>query len=126
MQPLVKPLGWDWRLAIATLSALPAREIVLASLGTIYSVEDPVEDAESLKSALMNAKSDDGSPAFTMPVVLSVLVFFALCAQCSSTLVVIKQEAGAWGWAVFTFIYMTGLAYVGALLVYQATRLMGW
>ncbi|MBS10121.1 MAG: ferrous iron transporter B [Gemmatimonadetes bacterium] len=126
IEPLVKPLGWDWRLAIATLSALPAREIVLASLGTIYSVEDPVEDAESLKSALMNAKSDDGSPAFTIPVVLSVLVFFALCAQCSSTLVVIKQEAGAWGWAVFTFIYMTGLAYVGALLVYQATRLMGW
>lgn len=126
IEPLVKPLGWDWRIAIATLSAFPAREIVVASLGTIYSVEDPEENSETLKAALMGARSADGSPAFTIPVVLSVLVFFALCAQCSSTLVVIKKEAGAWGWAIFTFIYMTGLAYVGALIVYQVTAAIGW
>lgn len=126
IEPAVAPLGWDWRIAIATLSAFPAREIVVASLGTIYSVEDPEEDTESLKAALLNAKRPDGRPAFTIPVVLSVLVFFALCAQCSSTLVVIRKEAGAWGWAVFAFIYMTVLAYVGALLVYQATAALGW
>jgi len=122
----VKPLGWDWRLAIATLSAFPAREIVIASLGTIYSVEDPEEDSESLKSALIGAKTEDGLPAFTIPVVLSVLVFFALCAQCSSTLVVIKQETGEVGWAIFTFVYMTVLAYVGAFLIFQGTTALGW
>jgi ferrous iron transport protein B len=126
IEPAVRPLGWDWRLAIATLSAFPAREIVIASLGTIYSVEDPEEDAESLKSALIGAKNEDGLPAFTVPVVLSVLVFFALCAQCSSTLVVIRRETGEVGWAVFTFVYMTVLAYVGAFLIFQATTALGW
>jgi ferrous iron transport protein B len=126
IEPVVKPLGWDWRLAIATLSAFPAREIVIASLGTIYSVEDPEEDSESLKSALIGAKTEDGLPAFTIPVVLSVLVFFALCAQCSSTLVVIKQETGEVGWAIFTFVYMTVLAYVGAFLIFQGTTALGW
>ena len=126
IEPFVKPLGWDWRLAIATLSAFPAREIVVSSLGTIYSVEDPEADTESLKAALINAKNADGSPAFTIPVVLSVLVFFALCAQCSSTLVVIRREAGSWGWAVFSFTYMTVLAYVGAFSIYQVTSALGW
>ena len=126
IEPAVRPLGWDWRLAIATLSAFPAREIVIASLGTIYSVEDPEEDAESLKSALAGAKTEDGLPAFTIPVVLSVLIFFALCAQCSSTLVVIRKETGGVGWAVLTFTYMTALAYVGAFLIYQVTTVLGW
>ncbi len=125
IEPIVKPLGWDWRLAIATLSAFPAREIAVSSLGTIYSVEDPEENSESLKAALVNARSADGSPAVTLPVVLSVLVFFALCAQCSSTLVVIKKEAGSWGWALFTFVYMTGLAYAGAFLIYQTMMAVG-
>lgn len=119
IEPVVKPLGWDWRLAVASLSAFPAREIVVASLATIYSVEEGEEDVESLKLALVNAKREDGSPAFTIPVALSVMVFFALCAQCSSTLAVIRRESGSWGWAGFSFIYMTGLAYVGALAVYQ-------
>ena len=126
IEPVVRPLGWDWRLAIATLSAFPAREIVIASLGTIYSVEDPEEDTESLKSALMRARNEDGGPAFTIPVVLSVLVFFALCAQCSSTLVVIKKETGELGWALFTFGYMTALAYAGAFLIFQITYALGW
>jgi len=126
IEPVVRPLGWDWRLAIATLSAFPAREIVIASLGTIYSVEDPEEDTESLKFALMRARNEDGGPAFTIPVVLSVLVFFALCAQCSSTLVVIKKETGELGWALFTFGYMTALAYAGAFLIFQITYALGW
>ena len=109
IEPVFRPLGWDWRLAIATLSAFPAREIVIASLGTIYSVEDPEKDTESLKSALLEARNEDGGHAFTIPIVLSVLVFFALCAQCSSTLVVIKKETGELGWALFTFGYMTAL-----------------
>ncbi len=126
IEPVFRPLGWDWRLAIATLSAFPAREIVIASLGTIYSVEDPEKDTESLKSALLEARNEDGGHAFTIPIVLSVLVFFALCAQCSSTLVVIKKETGELGWALFTFGYMTALAYAGAFLIFQITHALGW
>ena len=124
IEPVVVPLGWDWRLAVAALSAFPAREIVVASLATIYSVGED-EDVESLKGALMQAKRDDGSPAFTIPVALSVMVFFALCAQCSSTLAVIRRESGSWGWAAFSFTYMTILAYVGAFLVFQLGTAVG-
>ncbi len=125
IEPAVEPLGWDWRLAVASLSAFPAREIVVASLATIYSVEDRGEDVESLKSALIDARREDGSPAFTIPVALSVMVFFALCAQCSSTLAVIRRESGSWGWAGFSFMYMTILAYVGAFAVFQVTSMVG-
>ena len=124
IEPVVVPLGWDWRLAVAALSAFPAREIVIASLATIYSVEEG-EDVESLKGALILAKREDGSPAFTIPVALSVMVFFALCAQCSSTLAVIRRESGSWGWAAFSFAYMTILAYVGAFLVFQLGTAVG-
>ena len=113
-------------MAITTLNAFPSRDVFVAALGKMMYNAVDTKGEESLRSTLINARTPEGHPAFTVPVVLSTLVLFALCAQCSSTLVVIKQEAGAWGWAVFTFIYMTGLAYVGALLVYQATRLMGW
>ena len=75
----------------------------------------------ALGDTLRDEKWDDGSgrPLFTVPVALSVMVFFALCCQCASTLVVIRRETNSWRWPVFTFVYMTALAYLGALLVYQ-------
>ena len=81
-----------------------------------------MEDEEGnrdLQQTLKNSKWPDGRPVFTLPVAFSIMVFFALCAQCASTLMVIKRETNSWGWALFTFVYMTGLAYVAALLVYQ-------
>lgn len=127
IEPLVTPLGWDWKIGMATLASFPAREVVIAALGTIYSVGDEVdEESGELRQALRAARRPDGSPVFTLPVALSLMVFFALCCQCAATLATIRRETGSWGYAVFTFAYMTTLAYLGALLTYQVgVRVLG-
>ncbi|SFH55297.1 ferrous iron transport protein B [Planctomicrobium piriforme] len=124
IEPAVKPLGWDWRIGVGAIASFPAREVIIATLGTIFSLGGEVDlDDEGQKSALVGALQSatwpDGAPLFTLPVAVSVMVFFALCAQCGATLMVIRRETNSWVWPVFTFVYMTALAYVGALLVYQ-------
>ena len=127
IEPAVMPLGWDWRIGMATLASFPAREVIVATLGTIYSLGgDADESSEDLRSALRSATWGDGRPVFNVPVALSVMVFFALCAQCASTLAVIRRETQSWGWTILTFVYMTLLAYVAALATYQGTMTLGW
>ena len=126
VEPAVKPLGWDWRIGVGAIASFPAREVIIATLGTIYSLGGDVDEEDaSLKNALQAAKWPDGRPVFNIPVALSILVFFALCAQCGATLMIIRRETNSWGWPLFTFVYMTTLAYFGAMLVYQvSTRLL--
>ena len=96
----------------------------MATLGTIYSLGGDVdESSHGLQSALQSATWPDGRPVYSIPVAMSIMVFFALCAQCASTLMVIRRETNHWGWALFTFVYMTALAYIGAWIAYVAT---GW
>jgi ferrous iron transport protein B len=130
LEPVVKPLGWDWRIGMAALASFPAREVVVGTLGTIYSQgkvdTDEIREADRpgetrLAKALQDAEWDGqpGQKVFTVPVALSLMVFFALCCQCVSTLAVIRRETNGWRWPAFTFTYMTVLAYIGALVVYQ-------
>ncbi|MFV0443246.1 MAG: ferrous iron transport protein B [Planctomycetaceae bacterium] len=120
IEPVVKPLGWDWRIGVGVIASFPAREVVIATLGTIYSLGGDVdEESEGLRGALQAAEWPDGRKVFNIPVALSLMVFFALCAQCASTLMIIRRETNSWGWAAFSFAYMTGLAYVAALVTYQ-------
>jgi ferrous iron transport protein B len=129
IEPAVRPLGWDWRIGCAALASFPAREVVVATLGIIYNLGEELdlenqEDAGRLSTALQNATWDGTEQkVFNIPVALSIMVFFALCAQCASTLVVIKRETNSWVWPLFTFAYMTGLAYIGALVTYQVGML---
>lgn len=137
IEPAVKPLGWDWRIGMAALASFPAREVVVGTLGITYNqgrVEsDEIREAEhvsetGLARALQTATWEGGEPGrkvFTIPTVLSLLVFFALCCQCVSTLAVIKRETRSWRWPIFTFVYMTTLAYVAALTVYQIGSRIG-
>lgn len=125
--PAVRPLGWDWRIGMAVIASFPAREVIISALGTIYSLgagED--EGSESLRATLAAATWPDGRPIYTLAVALSIMVFFALCAQCLSTLVVIKKETGSYRWSLFSFGYMTALAYVGALATYQVGTALGF
>jgi ferrous iron transport protein B len=134
IEPAVRPLGWDWRIGVATLASFPAREVVVGTLGIVYQV-GKVESgdltlqnaAEHELSRRLKLVSWEGSnqPVFTVPTALSVMVFFALCCQCASTLAVIQRETNSWRWPLFTFTYMTVLAYLGALVVYQVGRLLG-
>ncbi len=136
IEPAVRPLGWDWKIGMAALASFPAREVVIGTLGIIYSEgkqdSNDISEAENvgetpLARRLKDAHWDDdpARPVFTIPAVLSLMVFFALCCQCVSTLAVIRRETHSWRWPAFTFAYMTVLAYLGALVVYQAGQLFG-
>lgn len=120
LEPAVLPLGWDWKIGVGVLASFPAREVIIATLGTIYSLGSDVDEKNAgLHAALHREAWPDGRPVYTIPVALSVMVFFALCAQCASTLMIIRRETNSWFWPAFTFIYMTGLAYLGALVTFQ-------
>eukprot|EP00456_Euglypha_rotunda_P086760 TRINITY_DN880_c0_g1_i4.p1 TRINITY_DN880_c0_g1~~TRINITY_DN880_c0_g1_i4.p1 ORF type:complete len:770 (-),score=182.90 TRINITY_DN880_c0_g1_i4:2829-5138(-) len=120
IEPTVRPLGWDWRIGVGVLASFPAREVIVSTLGTIYSLGGDVDETDSgLQNALRESKWADNRPVYSIPVAMSIMVFFALCAQCVSTLMVIRRETNSWGWSVFTFTYMTVLAYIGAFLAYQ-------
>jgi ferrous iron transport protein B len=125
IEPAVRPLGWDWRIGAAAIASFPAREVVMGVLGVIYNLGSDVdvgseEDQHSLQAQLKAARWDDtGQPVYNLPVALSIMVFFALCAQCAATLAVIRRETNSWRWPAFTFAYMTVLAYIGALITYQ-------
>ena len=126
IEPVVEPLGWDWRIGMAALASFPAREVIVAVLGTIYSLGEVDEESASLRDALRSATWSDGRKVFNIPVALSIMVFFALCAQCVSTLAVIQRETGAWRWPILTFVYMTVLAYIGAYVTYRVGMALGW
>jgi ferrous iron transport protein B len=126
IEPVVEPLGWDWRIGMAALASFPAREVMVGTLGIIFGPgEGDINKDNEYRNALNRALheqrwgNDPERPLFTVPVALSVMVFFALCCQCVSTLVVIKRETNSWRWPIFTFVYMTLLAYGGAFLTYQ-------
>jgi ferrous iron transport protein B len=136
IEPVVRPLGWDWKIGMAALASFPAREVVIGTLSIIYSAgkQDSDEIREAVNVAdtplarhLQEARWDDdpARPVFTIPTALSLMVFFALCCQCASTLAVIRRETHSWRWPAFTFTYMTVLAYLGALVVYQLSRFLG-
>ena len=124
IEPAVRPLGWDWRIGSAVLASFPAREVVVASLGVIFDIGES-EDGDRRLSQTLRASTWQGTsrPLFNTPVALSIMVFFALCAQCASTLAVIRRETGHWGWSALSFTYMTLLAYLGALATYQVGML---
>ncbi len=126
IEPVVEPLGWDWRIGMAALASFPAREVIVAVLGTIYSLGEVDEESTSLRGALRAATWSDGRKVFNISVALSIMVFFALCAQCVSTLAVIQRETGAWRWPILTFVYMTVLAYIGAFVTYRLGMALGW
>ena len=120
IEPAFEPLGWDWRLSVATLASFPAREVIVATLGTLFSLGTEVdEESADLRQVLQEARWPDGRALFTIPVALGVMVFFALCCQCGATVATIRRETHSWGWAWFTFGYMSVLAYVGAWLTYS-------
>ncbi len=120
IEPLVRPLGWDWRIGTAVIAAFPAREVIIATMGTIYNLGgDQDESSVGLRERLHTAVWPDGRKVFNLAVAMSIMVFFALCCQCGGTLATIKRETRSWGWPILAFGYMTVMAYVAALFTYQ-------
>ncbi len=118
IEPVFRPLGWDWKISAAVLASFPAREVVIAVLGTVYAVGDEADEA-TLTERLLSAKHADGSSVFTLPMVIGLMIFYAFCLQCAATIAVIRRETNGWGWPLFAWTYMTALGYLGALVAFQ-------
>ncbi|MGK0300701.1 MAG: ferrous iron transport protein B [Planctomycetota bacterium] len=130
VQPVFAPAGFDWRMTVGVLAAFPARELVIPTLGTLYSLGEVEASADNpdprLKDALRNAKGPDGKPTMNGLIALAAMVFFALCSQCAATLAAIRRETHSWRWPIFTFSYMTVLAWLAAVAIYQIGSLLGF
>ncbi|MDK2970257.1 MAG: ferrous iron transport protein [Candidatus Sumerlaeota bacterium] len=125
LEPAVRPLGWDWRIGMAALASFPAREVIIAILGVIFDLgPEGLDDQQGMIEKLRAAEWPDGRPLFDLPVALGIMVFFALCMQCAATLATMKRETNSWRWPVFAFVYMTVLAYLGAMITYQVSSLL--
>ena len=119
IEPVIRPLGYDWKIGIAIIASFAAREVFVGTMSTIYSIgssEDDVALRAKMKAATFE---DSGGPVYTLATALSLLVFYALAMQCMSTLAVVARETGTWKWALVQFIYMGLLAYLGAWAVYN-------
>ena len=127
LEPVIQPLGFDWKIGVALIASFAAREVLVSTLSIIYNVgKDGNEQSETLISAVRDAKTDDGKPAWTPLTALTLMVFFVLAMQCMSTIAVVRRETNSWSWPLFMVGYMTALAYVGALITYQGGKWLGF
>ena len=128
IEPVIAPIGFDWRIGVATLSSLVAREVFVSSMATIYGVEvgDPHKTADLQARLREEPDAATGKPFFTPLRGICIMLFYVLSMQCLSTLVVVRRETGSWRWTAFQWVYMTGLAWVVCFVVWQGGRWLGW
>jgi ferrous iron transport protein B len=120
MEPAIKPLGYDWKIGIALLTSFAAREVFIATIATLYSIGSEDEDYTTLQERLNEVRNTEtGQPFFSPAVVWSLLVFYAFAMQCMSTVAVVYRETKSWKWPLAQTVYMTLVAYLSALAVYQ-------
>jgi len=126
IEPVIRPLGFDWRTGVGIISAFAAREVLVSTLGIVFSVGEADESSALLRDELRDAKRPDGMPAYTILSAISLMVFFVLACQCMATLAVVRRETNSLRWPLFLFSYMTVLAYLGSLAVYQGGLALGF
>ncbi|TGK17563.1 ferrous iron transport protein B [Leptospira fluminis] len=127
MEPILKPIGFGWKMGIGLITSFAAREVMVSTLSIIYGVQGEDSDQEDLRTALKNDKDPEtGKPIWNLASALSLLVFFAFACQCMSTLAVVKRETNSLFWPFFLFGYMTLLAYISSFLVYHIVKAIGW
>ena len=127
IEPVISPLGFDWKIGVALIASFAAREVLVSTLSIIYNVgKDENEESETLIQAVREAKRDDGRPSWTPLTALTLMVFFVLAMQCMSTLAIVRRETNSWTWPLFMLAYMTILAYLAAFATYQIGKLLGF
>jgi len=126
IEPVIAPLGYDWKIGIGLVASFAAREVFVSTMGQIYNIEDAKEDNEDLRTQMRDERRADGTPVFTPLVCLSIMVFYVLAMQCISTVAIVRRETNSWRWPLFQIAYMTVLAWVGAFVVYQGGKLLGF
>ncbi|MGB0917060.1 MAG: ferrous iron transport protein B [Flavobacteriales bacterium] len=124
IDPVIKPLGYDWKIGIALITSFAAREVFVGTMATIYSVGGSDDEVSSVREKMQaQLKPGTNEPLYDLPFGLSLMVFYAFAMQCMSTLAVVKTETGTWKWPMIQLVMMTGLAYVSSLLVYNLASL---
>ncbi len=127
IEPVIQPLGFDWKIGVALIASFAAREVLVSTLSIIYNVgKDENEESPTLISAIREAKNERGETVWTPLTALTLMVFFVLAIQCMSTIAVVRRETNSWAWTLFMVSYMTGLAYFAAFVTYQGGRLLGF
>lgn len=122
IEPVIRPLGYDWKIGIALITSFAAREVFVGTMATLYSVQDDGKENIALTEKMKNATFSDGRKVFTLATGVSLMIFYVFAMQCMSTLVIVKRETGTWKWPIIQLIYMTGLAYVMSWLAYTLFR----
>ncbi len=123
IEPVIKPLGFDWKIGIALITSFAAREVFVGTMATIYSVEADEGNLASVRDKMLSAENPEtGLPVFTVAVAFSLMVFYAFAMQCVSTIAIVYRETKSWTWPAIQFAYMTTLAYIASLIVYQLLK----
>ena len=120
VEPLIRPLGYDWKIGIALISSFAAREVFVGTLATIYSVESDTE--ETIKKRMAGEIRNDGTALFNLPTGISLMLFYAFALQCMSTLAIVKKETNSWKWPTIQLFSMSIIAYIVALIAYQTLK----
>ncbi|MDE2824817.1 MAG: ferrous iron transport protein B, partial [Gemmatimonadota bacterium] len=127
IEPAIEPLGFDWKVGIGLITSFVAREVLVSTMATIYNVEEADETSVDLRSSLRSeVDPETGERVYTPLVAVSLMVFFALACQCMATVAIVKRETNGWKWPIIMVLYMTALAYVGSLVVYQGGLFLGY
>ena len=123
IEPLIRPLGYDWKIGIALITSFAAREVFVGTMATLYSVEGGKDaDPQTLHQRMQSARREDGSPVYTLASGVSLMIFYVLAMQCMSTLAVVRRETRSWKIPVIQLVYMTGLAYLMSFIAYQLLK----
>jgi ferrous iron transport protein B len=126
IEPVIRPLGFDWKIGVALIASFAAREVLVSTLSIIYNVgKDETEESPTLISAIKGAKDEQGNTVWTPLTALTLMVFFVLAMQCMSTLAIVRRETNSWRWPIFQFAFMTLVAYGAAFMTYQGGKLLG-
>lgn len=126
IEPVIQPLGFDWKIGIGLIGSFAAREVFVSTMSIVYNVEDSEDVTLPLRETLLKETWPDGTPVFTPLVCVSLMAFYVLALQCISTIAVVRRETNSWRWPMFQLAYMTGTAYLVSLIVYQGGRLLGF
>jgi ferrous iron transport protein B len=126
LEPLIRPLGFDWQIGIGLISSFAAREVFVSTMGVVFNAESSDEDTTPLRQAMLAARWPDGRPLFTPLACLTLMIFYVFAMQCMSTIAVVKRETNSWRWPLFQTAYMTGTAWILSLIVFQAGKALGF
>ena len=122
VEPVIAPLGYDWKIGIAIITSFAAREVFIGTMATIYSIGSEDDEVSIRERMEKEVDPETGEPVYSLATSLSLLIFYVFAMMCMSTTAIVRRETRSWKWPIIQFVFMTGLAYLGALLVYQLFR----